>query len=74
MCTQIDLPDRTIESCGELAALVGGMDELHFTDGIELKPENCLCGVSVSRTLLNAGYWVRKTPFGYEANKGPSSD
>lgn len=71
MCVQIDLPDRTIESCGELAELVGGMTALvrHPVYAVDPVADACLCGVDVPATMLAAGYQVEKTAWGYEARK-----
>lgn len=65
MCIEVQIGDDLIDTCGELADLIGGMGELP----VGLDREQCLCGVGAERVLLENGYWVRKTPFGYEARK-----
>lgn len=67
MCTEIVvIPDRSIDTVGELAEFVGGASQI-VTDEV-LLPEYCLCGVDVPETLRRAGYKPVKTPYGYEIN------
>jgi hypothetical protein len=56
MCIRVRVNGVLCETVSQLAAAVGGYDELaaeHFSDSI-MSPDSCLCGIDVRTTAENA--------------------